>query len=448
MVEMSGTFLQRLVLPQNPMMRSLTVPQEGPNVPCEGRWIPRPFAPVEPILSLGSMWPPLAPVPSILDIGRPVFVTAGRIAIALAFELMGVRPGQKVLMPAYHCASMIEALSWVRAEPVFYRIREDLSADLGDAGAKIDGDTVAMVAVNFFGFAPNPGEVRDFCADRGIRYLEDCAHALFGEHQGQPLGSFGDYAIGSLVKFLPMREGGCLASRHDPDLEARIALQGQGFAVNLREALDSLEIAVGYGRLPALLPALALAKLAKTGLGRLRRASGDGAAPGRAVSPAQIKSGAQGGFDGAWMRVRQSAFSRLLCRLSSRRRVVERRRAHYRDYLAAFADVGGARPLLRDLPDGVVPYMFPLWVDRLGPVFEGLEDRAVPILRFGQFLWPGVDAATCPTSFAFSKHLVQLPCHQELTAAELQRIIGTVGDVLARNRPAGAVRQTVAEAAG
>ena len=44
--------------------------------------------------------------------------------------------------------------------------------------------------------------------------LEDCAHAFFGEYENRPLGSFGDYAIASTMKFFPTSEGGCLVSSH------------------------------------------------------------------------------------------------------------------------------------------------------------------------------------------------------------------------------------------
>ena len=81
----------------------------------------------------------------------------------------------------------------------------------------------------------------------------------------------------------------------------------------------------------------------------------------------------------------------------------------------------------------MVPYMFPLWIDNLSAVFPKLEDRAVPMQRFGQFLWNGVDETGCPNSLAFSKHLIQLPCHQELRDDEVAWIIDTVSEVIAGN---------------
>ena len=90
--------------------------------------------------------------------------------------------------------------------------------------------------------------------------------------------------------------------------------------------------------------------------------------------------------------------------------------------------------MITELPEGVVPYMFPLWVDDLSTVFPVLEDRAVPMQRFGQFLWPGVDENLCRTSVEFSKHLIQLPCHQDLREDELDWVLETVSSVIASSR--------------
>ncbi len=115
------------------MTHSITVPGDGPNVPQPSRRIPVPDVPVWPILSAAAFLEDRTPsTPSVLDAGHSVYVTAGRIAIGLALRLAGVSPGDKVLLPAYHCVSMVDPLSCVSASPVFYRIHEDLGVDLED----------------------------------------------------------------------------------------------------------------------------------------------------------------------------------------------------------------------------------------------------------------------------------------------------------------------------
>ena len=112
-----------------------------------------------------------------------------------------------------------------------------------------------------------------------------------------------------------------------------------------------------------------------------------------------------------------------MLRTVSRRRMGALRRRHYLRLRDALTGLAGCRPLLPVLPDGVYPWVFPLWVDQPQPVFLALKAMAVPVLRFGEYLSPEVSADTCPNSVALSRHVMQFPCHQELRAAELDWLI-------------------------
>jgi perosamine synthetase len=121
----------------------------------------------------------------------------------------------------------------------------------------------------------------------------------------------------------------------------------------------------------------------------------------------------------------------MICRHASRRRIVERRRRNYARLVQEFSNLRRCRPIFPRLPDGVVPYMFPLWIDHLAEIFPSLEDRAVPMQRFGQFLWPDMDERTCVVTRQHSEHSVQLSCHQELEDEEITAIIDRVRSVAA-----------------
>ncbi|NJN14489.1 MAG: hypothetical protein HC813_02335 [Planctomycetes bacterium] len=58
--------------------------------------------------------------------------------------------------------------------------------------------------------------------------------------------------------------------------------------------------------------------------------------------------------------------------------------------------------------------------------FAPLKRLGVPIVRFGEFLWPGVDAGTCPVAADYSRRLFQFPCHQELRPDELDWLIAAL----------------------
>ena len=53
-----------------------------------------------------------------------------------------------------------------------------------------------------------------------------------------------------------------------------------------------------------------------------------------------------------------------------------------------------------------------------------------PVIRFGEFLWPGVDASVCANSVDLSRRVLQLPCHQEMREREMAWMIDKVRSVV------------------
>ena len=375
----------------------------------------RPRIPIAPVLSAASLRRARGPgLPSLKDAGAVRCVTSGRVAIALALRAMGVKPGERVLVPAWHSPSMIPPVLWCGAVPVFYRVGANGAADVEDIAAKLGGARVLM-ATHYFGFPQELARLRALCDTHGLQLLEDCAHAFIGSHGGKPLGSFGDYAIASTMKFLPAYEGGLLVSaRHDL---GSVALRPAGAAFEAKIALNSLERGFEYGRLTLLHTLLRPALALKDTLRKPRAAS----APAAALAPSSSDSSFT--LDPAWIDKRSSLFARLLLRLSSTTRIANMRRAHYLRLDAALRGLPGIEPLYPALPDGVCPWAYPLLVIDADGLAARLAAAGVPVLRFGRPLWQGVDAATCSNAAYLSGHVLALPCHQELRPRELDWLI-------------------------
>ena len=367
----------------------------------------RPRVPLAPVFgpdTFGS-----DPAPSVLDAGPARMVTSGRIAIANALQEMHIGAGHEVLVPAYHSLSMVPPVIACGARPVFYKVGADTAVDLADIAAKITPATKVLMVTSYFGFPQALKQLRQFCDAHGLQLLEDCAHCFFGVHEGRAVGSWGDYAIASSMKFFPIYEGGCLVSAHHK--LAANAPWSAGAAFEIKSALNALEHSVAYGRLALLRLPLRL-KDALWGLLRSRRAPD--AAP---LAPSSSDSSVE--FDPAWLEKRSSWFARTVVMRAAHGRIVARRRSHYRQLEQAVAGLPGCRPLYAALPDGACPWMFPLWVDLPEAVFERLLAARVPVTRFAQSLWPGVDASVCANSVALSRHVLAFPCHQGLRADDV-----------------------------
>ena len=138
------------------------------------------------------------------------------------FARIGIRPGQKILVPAYLCTAAIEPIEYFGAEMSFYTIRRNCSPDWSDLESKIRGNVRAILAVHYFGF---PCEIERFCALRdqyNLFLIEDCAHVLDGVPSEHRLGELGDFSVFSPRKYLPVFDGGTLRlNRPAPGFQIR-----------------------------------------------------------------------------------------------------------------------------------------------------------------------------------------------------------------------------------
>jgi perosamine synthetase len=356
--------------------------------------------------------------PSVLDAGDIRLVTSGRIAIALALREIGAGPGDKVLLPAYHSKSMVAPVAACGAAPVFFQVGADTMASMDDIAAKYDAHVKAILVTSYFGFPQPLAAIRAWCDRHGVVLIEDCAHAFFGKHAGRATGSWGDYAIASSMKFFPIYEGGALVSARHKLSTPQPQSAGAGFEA--KAALNALENSFAYRRLPLVKAILWLPMQLKALLWRMVKRSG---AP--ALTPSSSDSSYD--FDPRWLDKRSSLFSRLILKHASHGRIVAQRRANYATLADALSGLPGCRPLHARLPEGVCPWVFPLLVDDPEPLFQRLHAAGVPMTRFADTLWPGVDAALCPNSAYLSRHVLAFPCHQELRSDELAWLIDSVG---------------------
>ena len=379
---------------------------------------PEPRVPLHPVLSAGTLGF-AGHVPSILDAGHAIHTVSGRMALALALDRLGIDGGAKVLLPAYHCLALVEPIVRAGAIPVFYRVHRNLTVDLADIAARAEGAR-ALLAIHYFGFPQEMPALRELCDAHGMLLIEDCAHAFFGDFGGRPVGTIGDVAFASTWKFFPVQEGGCLIARGHA-----AGLIGPGIRYEAKSMVNALESAWAAGRLPVLRGLFApLAWLKNLLRDLLKRRTGAAALSG------DVPTGSLA-FDESWLVRRASRFTRFVLAAAQYRRIATRRRRHYARLLEAFQGLPSTRIPFPALPQGVVPYVFPLAVED-ERVFPALKRRGVPILRFGEFLWDGVDERTCPVAVEYSQQLLQFPCHQEMTPEELNWIVAEVREAILR----------------
>jgi hypothetical protein len=163
-------------------------------------------------------------------------------------------------------------------------------------------------------------------------------------------------------------------------------------------------------------------------IGRATKAA-KGARPELARDLAQSAPGAASGsldFQPEWVHARMSLPSRLVLRFANHERSIARRRAYYAQYARGLAGIPGGQPLRADLPEGVVPYVFPFVLSAPALSFPALRAAGVPVYR-----WEDVAEEACATARHYRPRLVQFPVHPSLKNEEVVQLIRTITQVLA-----------------
>jgi len=287
----------------------------------------------------------------------------------------------------------------------------------------------AMIAAHYFGLPQPMARVRRFCDDRGIALIEDCAHAMFGEADGQAIGSHGHYAIASLTKFLPTTDGGCLVfgahPRQSPDMPRRT------LADQIRIVANTVEAGAAYRRLPG------LNRLLNAGFAAantLRRSTAPATDASVRAMPATTMRGTAEFAPGSKLWSRASLWSRFIAHSAHRGRIVARRRRNYRHLAALMADLPGARVLRPTLPEHAAPYVFPLWIDAPAKIYQRVRSAGVPVFRWDE-VWPEIPMIPRDCGSDWAVHVFQLGCHQDLDLDDLAGIADTLREILVTAQP-------------
>lgn len=153
-------------------------------------------------------------------------VGTGRMALARALDsLPPARITGRAWLPSLCCASLALPLLRRGFEVRFYSSPDEISSS-GTAPGDI------FLYIHFCGFPNRPVEeaLRSLPAESRPVIIEDCVHALFT----RGVGTFGDFALYSFRKFLPVPDGGLISSRLPldgrlaPPLENFISLKTAG----------------------------------------------------------------------------------------------------------------------------------------------------------------------------------------------------------------------------
>lgn len=144
---------------------------------------------------------------------KALLTTSCTDALEMSALLLGIGHGDEVILPSYTFVSTVNAFVLHGATPVFCDIRPDtLNLDEFALERLISPKTKAIIPVHYAGVACEMDPIMDIAERHGLAVVEDNAHGLFGKYKGRFLGTFGTLATQSFheTKNFNCGEGGAL----------------------------------------------------------------------------------------------------------------------------------------------------------------------------------------------------------------------------------------------
>ncbi len=157
-------------------------------------------------------------------IGRPaVAVGSGTAAVHLGLRLLGVGPGDEVLVSDLTFVASVNPIRYLGATPVFvdcdpetWTLSPALLERALETRARRGRLPRAVVVVHLYGQSADMDPILECCRSFEVPVLEDAAEALGALYKGRPVGALGDVGVFSFNgnKIITTTGGGMLVSPH------------------------------------------------------------------------------------------------------------------------------------------------------------------------------------------------------------------------------------------
>jgi dTDP-4-amino-4,6-dideoxygalactose transaminase len=152
-----------------------------------------------------------------LGVSYSISLNKGRSAIELALRALNIGDKDEVILPAYVCRSVLEAIQKAGAEPVFADIDETLHLTANTVKEVMNGRTKAVIVPHLFGNTAPIDEIEALLKGKGIYLIDDAAQSFGARRLSRFVGTFGDCGIVSCGPGKPLAgfQGGMLVTNNE-----------------------------------------------------------------------------------------------------------------------------------------------------------------------------------------------------------------------------------------
>lgn len=164
--------------------------------------------------------------------GRPtVAVNSGTSGQHLGLLASGVGPGDEIIVPSFTFAAVANSVVLAGATPVFVDIEPRyFTLNPAKVAQAVTERTKGIMPVHLYGHPFKADSMRSVAKEYELTVYEDAAQAHGATWQGEPVGTFGEFAMFSLypTKNMTAIEGGMVACRTEAIARGVRLLRNQG----------------------------------------------------------------------------------------------------------------------------------------------------------------------------------------------------------------------------
>ena len=160
--------------------------------------------------------------------------SSGYSALVLALKLAKIKGGDRVLIPTFTMAAVVNAVVAVGAQPTFVDCEDGLlNPSVQQYRERLTPKTTALIVTHTYGVPADCSGLEDLCREHGLVFIEDIAEAIGTDYRGRTVGTFGDFACASLYanKTITAGDGGFVIANCQTQEEAdQLMLRANSYA--------------------------------------------------------------------------------------------------------------------------------------------------------------------------------------------------------------------------
>lgn len=183
-----------------------------------------------------------------------VATSSGLSAGVIGLRSLGLKPGEKVIVPAMTFIASVEAIIYAGGQPLFVDVDENGLIDLEETEKHLKAGVRWMLPVHLFGQLVNPEKIQDLIRKYEVRVVEDACQAHGARSKSWCAGNLGE---GAFFSFYPAKnlgafgDGGLFSTKYETAYKVAKALREHGqleknvyIDVGYTARLDTVQAAV------------------------------------------------------------------------------------------------------------------------------------------------------------------------------------------------------------